>query len=46
MNTSLGHPSPPTLVVGEMHKDAQQAANGPTSLGETIKDGAHPQLSS
>ncbi|GJV90339.1 hypothetical protein Tco_1538152 [Tanacetum coccineum] len=30
---SLSHPSPPTPVVGEMHKEAQQAAGGPTSLG-------------
>nr|GEY68857.1 hypothetical protein [Tanacetum cinerariifolium] len=37
---------PPTLVVGEMHKETQQAAGGPTSLGATSKDGAHPQLSS
>ncbi|GKF11821.1 hypothetical protein Tco_0049747, partial [Tanacetum coccineum] len=32
--------------VGEMHKEAQQAAGGPTSLGATHKEGAHPQLSS
>ncbi|GJT58971.1 hypothetical protein Tco_1002504 [Tanacetum coccineum] len=43
---SLSHPSPPTLVVGEMHKEAQQAAGGPTSLGATNEEGAHPQLSS
>nr|GEV77704.1 hypothetical protein [Tanacetum cinerariifolium] len=29
------HPSPPIPVVGEMHKEAQQAASGPTSLGAT-----------
>ncbi|GJW84559.1 hypothetical protein Tco_0157704 [Tanacetum coccineum] len=46
MDTSLNHPSPPTLVVGEMHKEARQAAGGPISLGDTSKDGAHPQLSS
>ncbi|GKB42804.1 hypothetical protein Tco_0887746 [Tanacetum coccineum] len=40
------HPSPPIPVVGEMHKEAQQAAGGLTSLGDTSKDGAHPQLSS
>ncbi|GJW80521.1 hypothetical protein Tco_0144496 [Tanacetum coccineum] len=40
------HPSPPTPVVGEMHKDPHQAAGGPTSLGATSKDGAYPQLSS
>nr|GEW28742.1 reverse transcriptase domain-containing protein [Tanacetum cinerariifolium] len=39
-------PSPPTLVVGEMHKEAQQAAGGLTSLGATSEEGAHPQLSS
>ncbi|GJR79470.1 hypothetical protein Tco_0150255 [Tanacetum coccineum] len=29
-----------------MHKETQQAAGGPTSLGATSKEGAHPQLSS
>ncbi|GJT69600.1 hypothetical protein Tco_1028886 [Tanacetum coccineum] len=29
-----------------MHKEAQQVAGGPTSLGVTIEEGAHPQLSS
>ncbi|GJU59870.1 hypothetical protein Tco_1237636 [Tanacetum coccineum] len=43
---SPSHPSPPTLVVGKMHKEAQQAASGPTSLGATSEEGAHPQLSS
>ncbi|GJR19071.1 hypothetical protein Tco_0967598 [Tanacetum coccineum] len=42
----LSQPSPPTPVVGEMHKEAQKAAGGPTSLGATSKEGAHPQLSS
>ncbi|GJX10817.1 hypothetical protein Tco_0200676 [Tanacetum coccineum] len=36
----------PPFMVGEMHKEAQQAASGPTSLGATNEDGAHPQLSS
>ncbi|GJU54185.1 hypothetical protein Tco_1227899, partial [Tanacetum coccineum] len=40
------HPSPPTLVVGEINKEAQQAAGGPTSLGATSEEGAHPQLNS
>ncbi|GJX46683.1 hypothetical protein Tco_0271873 [Tanacetum coccineum] len=40
------HPSPPTLVVGEMHKEAQQAAGGSTSLGATSEEGAYPQLNS
>ncbi|GJR64805.1 hypothetical protein Tco_0010870 [Tanacetum coccineum] len=43
---SPSHPSPPTPVVGEMHKEAQQAAGGPTSLGAISEEGAHPQLSS
>ncbi|GJT77745.1 hypothetical protein Tco_1044470 [Tanacetum coccineum] len=43
---SLSHPSPPTLVVGEMHKEAQQATGSPTSLRATSEDRAHPQLSS
>ncbi|GKD52806.1 hypothetical protein Tco_1286193 [Tanacetum coccineum] len=29
-----------------MHKEAQQAAGGPTSLGATSEEGPHPQLSS
>ncbi|GKE11017.1 hypothetical protein Tco_1414568 [Tanacetum coccineum] len=43
---SLSHPSPLTPMVGKMHKEAQQAAGGPTSLGATSEEGAHPQLSS
>ncbi|GJV40693.1 reverse transcriptase domain-containing protein [Tanacetum coccineum] len=43
---SPSHPSPPTPVVDEMHKEAQQAAGDPTSLGATSEEGAHPQLSS
>nr|GEZ03573.1 retrovirus-related Pol polyprotein from transposon TNT 1-94 [Tanacetum cinerariifolium] len=39
---SSSHPSPPTPVVGEMHKEAQQAAGGPTSLGDTSEEGTHP----
>nr|GEV52909.1 hypothetical protein [Tanacetum cinerariifolium] len=46
MDKSPSHPLPPTPVVGEMHKEAQQAGDGPTSLGATSKEGAHPQLSS
>ncbi|GJY34698.1 hypothetical protein Tco_0419167 [Tanacetum coccineum] len=38
--------TPSTPVVGEMHKEAQQEAGDPTSLGATSKEGAHPQLSS
>ncbi|GKC82042.1 hypothetical protein Tco_1137759 [Tanacetum coccineum] len=40
------HPSPPILVVGEMHKESQQAAGGSTSLWATSEEGAHPQLNS
>ncbi|GJV78811.1 hypothetical protein Tco_1514681 [Tanacetum coccineum] len=40
------HPSPPTPVVSEMHKEAQQVVGGPTSLGATSEEGAYPQLSS
>ncbi|GJU57904.1 hypothetical protein Tco_1235670, partial [Tanacetum coccineum] len=43
---SPSHPSPPTLVVAEMHKEAQQEVGGPTSLGATSVEGNHPQLSS
>nr|GEW12913.1 retrovirus-related Pol polyprotein from transposon TNT 1-94 [Tanacetum cinerariifolium] len=43
---SPSHHSPPTLVVGEMHKEAHQASCGPKSIGATSKEGAHPQLSS
>nr|GEU84992.1 reverse transcriptase domain-containing protein [Tanacetum cinerariifolium] len=35
MDTSPIHPSPSTPVVGEMHKEVQQAAGDPTSLGKT-----------
>nr|GEY83399.1 hypothetical protein [Tanacetum cinerariifolium]GEY83581.1 hypothetical protein [Tanacetum cinerariifolium] len=43
---SLRHPSPLTHMVGEMHKEAQQAVGGSTSLGATNEEGAHPKLSS
>ncbi|GJS26632.1 retrovirus-related pol polyprotein from transposon TNT 1-94 [Tanacetum coccineum] len=42
---SQSHPSASTLLVGEMHKEAQQAASGPTSLGATSEEESHPQLS-
>ncbi|GJS14240.1 hypothetical protein Tco_0408712 [Tanacetum coccineum] len=48
----LGQQPQPTFsfhtrpVVDEMHKEEQQAAGGPPSLGVTSKEGAHPQLSS
>ncbi|GKC57867.1 ribonuclease H-like domain-containing protein [Tanacetum coccineum] len=41
---SLSHHSPPTPVVGEMHKEEQQAAGGPTSLGPPVKK--EPTISS
>ncbi|GJU33009.1 hypothetical protein Tco_1176598 [Tanacetum coccineum] len=43
---SPSHPSPLTLVVGEMHKEAQQTAGDLASLGATSEEGAHPQLNS
>ncbi|GJS45494.1 hypothetical protein Tco_0595615 [Tanacetum coccineum] len=43
---SPSHPSPPTPVVGDVHKEAHQAADGPTSLGATSKERAHSLLSS
>ncbi|GJS69985.1 hypothetical protein Tco_0702826 [Tanacetum coccineum] len=46
MDKSPNHPSPSTPMVGEMHKEAQQAAGGLTSLGATSEERAHPQLSS
>nr|GEV16520.1 hypothetical protein [Tanacetum cinerariifolium] len=35
-----------TPVVAEMHKEDQQVAGGPTSLGANSEEGADPQLSS
>nr|GEY51793.1 hypothetical protein [Tanacetum cinerariifolium] len=46
IDISPSHPLPPTSVVGEMHKEAQQAVGGPTSLGDTSEDRSHPQFSS
>ncbi|GKA92544.1 hypothetical protein Tco_0814469, partial [Tanacetum coccineum] len=43
---SPSHPSPPTPVVGEMHKEAQQVAGSPTSFRATSEEGAHPLLCS
>ncbi|GJT74035.1 retrovirus-related pol polyprotein from transposon TNT 1-94 [Tanacetum coccineum] len=34
MDISPSHPSPPTPMVGEMHKEEQQAASGPTSISQ------------
>ncbi|GJR14862.1 hypothetical protein Tco_0797514 [Tanacetum coccineum] len=47
--TKHGNPSQPpasTPVDVGMHKKDAQAAGGPTSLGVTSEEGAHPQLSS
>ncbi|GJS62484.1 hypothetical protein Tco_0657268, partial [Tanacetum coccineum] len=46
LDTNSSQPPAPTLVVADMHKEDQQAAGGPTSLGVTSEDGANPQLSS
>nr|GEU99230.1 hypothetical protein [Tanacetum cinerariifolium] len=46
MDTCPSHPLPPTPVVGEIHKEAQQVAGGPTSLGDTSEDEAYHQFSS
>ncbi|GJR50794.1 hypothetical protein Tco_1401315 [Tanacetum coccineum] len=46
MDSSPIQPSASTPVVVELHKEDQQATGGPTSLGVTSEDGAHPQLSS
>nr|GEW80806.1 retrovirus-related Pol polyprotein from transposon TNT 1-94 [Tanacetum cinerariifolium] len=37
MDTSPSHLSPPTPMVSKMHKEAHQAAGGPTSLGTPVK---------
>ncbi|GKC38577.1 hypothetical protein Tco_1050961, partial [Tanacetum coccineum] len=37
MDRTPSHPLPPTPMVSEMHKEAQQAAGGPTSLGVPVK---------
>ncbi|GJX73547.1 hypothetical protein Tco_0312142 [Tanacetum coccineum] len=42
---SPSHPSPPTRVVGEMHKEAIKQLVS-TSLRATSEEGAYPQLSS
>ncbi|GKB09884.1 hypothetical protein Tco_0843807, partial [Tanacetum coccineum] len=43
---SPSHPLPPTPVVGEMHKEAQQALVAQHQGGATNKVGAHPSCSS
>nr|GFA98257.1 hypothetical protein [Tanacetum cinerariifolium] len=46
IDTSPSHPSPPTPMVGEIHKEVQQAASGLPYLGGTSEERAHPRLSS
>ncbi|GJY83106.1 hypothetical protein Tco_0496482 [Tanacetum coccineum] len=45
-DSNPSQPSISTSVDTGMHKEDQQAASGPTSLGVTSEEGAHPQLSS
>ncbi|GKF24667.1 hypothetical protein Tco_0076989, partial [Tanacetum coccineum] len=46
MDSNPSQTSAFTPVVAERHKEDQQAAGGPTSLGVTSEEGAHPQLNS
>ncbi|GJU99025.1 hypothetical protein Tco_1328296 [Tanacetum coccineum] len=46
MDSNPSRPSVSTPVDIEMHKEDQQATGGPTSLGVTSEERAHPQLSS
>nr|GEY70894.1 hypothetical protein [Tanacetum cinerariifolium] len=43
---STSHPSPPTPMVDEIHKEAKQVAGVLTSLRATSEEGAYPQLNS
>ncbi|GJT02599.1 hypothetical protein Tco_0823768 [Tanacetum coccineum] len=45
-HTNPSQPSVSIPVDTDLHKEDQQAAGGPTSLGDTSKEGAHPHLSS
>nr|GEV60538.1 hypothetical protein [Tanacetum cinerariifolium] len=45
-DSNPSHPLVSTPIDTGMHKYDQQAADGPTSLGVTSEEGAHPQLSS
>ncbi|GKF37611.1 hypothetical protein Tco_0114369, partial [Tanacetum coccineum] len=45
-DSNPSQPSVSTPMDNEMHKEDQQAAGGPSSLGATNEEGAHPQLSS
>ncbi|GKE73921.1 hypothetical protein Tco_1535962 [Tanacetum coccineum] len=46
MDSNPSQPSASTPVVDEMHKEEQQAAGDPPSLGVTGEEGVGPQLSS
>ncbi|GKD79580.1 hypothetical protein Tco_1342201, partial [Tanacetum coccineum] len=46
MDSNPSRPSVSTPIDTEMHKEDQQVTSGPTSLGVTIEERAHPQLSS
>ncbi|GJT30748.1 hypothetical protein Tco_0911023, partial [Tanacetum coccineum] len=46
LDTNPSQPPASTYVDVGMHKEDQQAAGGPTSLGVTSEEGSHPQLSS
>ncbi|GKF80592.1 hypothetical protein Tco_0239194 [Tanacetum coccineum] len=46
LDSKPSQPSASTPVVDEMHKEEQQAAGDPPSLGVTSEEGADPQLSS
>ncbi|GJV35511.1 hypothetical protein Tco_1407988 [Tanacetum coccineum] len=46
LDTNPSQPPASTPVDVGMHKEDQQIAGGPTSLGVTGEEGAHPQLSS
>ncbi|GJV01713.1 hypothetical protein Tco_1335282 [Tanacetum coccineum] len=46
MDSNLSQPLVSTPVDTEMHKEDQQVAGGPSSLGATSEEGAYPQLSS
>nr|GEX55641.1 hypothetical protein [Tanacetum cinerariifolium] len=46
MDKNSSQPLASTLVVAKMHKEAQQATSGPTSLGVTGEVRINPQLSS
>ncbi|GJT29421.1 hypothetical protein Tco_0909696 [Tanacetum coccineum] len=45
LDTNSSQPPASTLVDVGMHKEDQQVAGGPTSLGVSSEEGAHPQLS-